>query len=163
MTTRQKQSPGYFKAIAHEVFIQSPAARGRPDNGPADKNAGQPIVQPPEDPVRHAAAAKLLRLIELTNEKWAAIAPTYAPRLWILIDLYVQEQRGKQVSVTNACLAAGVPCTSALRAIDHLMDEDMLRRYPDRNDARRKFLSLTDRSRAMISAYIDQFIATLGI
>ena len=72
-----------------------------------------------------------------------------------MADLYINEHRCRPVAVGDACLAARVPCTSALRAIDRLIAGGMLVRYGDPRDSRRKLLALTDRSRRLMARFSD--------
>lgn len=76
----------------------------------------------------------------------------------LLLDLYVHRRRGKRISVTSACTAAGVPPTTALRWIGDLVDRGFIEREDDKADRRRALLSLTDAgerdvTRALVKAF----------
>jgi DNA-binding MarR family transcriptional regulator len=64
----------------------------------------------------------------------------------ILLDLLVQQARGRQISVTSACLGSGVPCTTALRWIAALESQGLVTRVAARHDKRVVFLELTQRA-----------------
>lgn len=60
----------------------------------------------------------------------------------ILFDLYVMEAVGRRVSKTSACIASGVPSTTALRYIDTLIAQDLISSELDTDDGRRSLLRL---------------------
>lgn len=60
----------------------------------------------------------------------------------ILFDLYVMEALGRRVSKSSACIASGVPPTTALRYIDSLIAQDLISSESDAEDARRSLLRL---------------------
>lgn len=61
----------------------------------------------------------------------------------ILVDLFECEHFGRQVSITDACIAADVPSTTAIRHIAQLVEAQLVQRIPDPADHRRCFLRLT--------------------
>lgn len=77
--------------------------------------------------------------------------PIFRDPAWdILIDLYVMANKGKQVSISSACIAANVPATTALRWITLLEREGLIIRYADDADQRRIFVALTSRGTELI-------------
>jgi DNA-binding MarR family transcriptional regulator len=79
----------------------------------------------------------------------------------ILLDLYVAAGRGQAVSVSNACLAADAPASTALRWIHHLQTEGLVERLADETDARRHYVRLTDTGLARMNAYFAECRAEL--
>ena len=73
----------------------------------------------------------------------------------ILLDLYAAACKGKPVSVSNACLAADAPPSTALRWLHHLAVEGLVERVPDASDARRHFVRLTEPGLAQMTAYFS--------
>jgi DNA-binding MarR family transcriptional regulator len=71
----------------------------------------------------------------------------------ILLDLFVAGERGKRVAVTSACIGSGVPSTTALRWLNVLELRGMVEREDDNHDARRSFVRLTAKARAMMLDY----------
>jgi len=71
----------------------------------------------------------------------------------ILLDLFVAGERGKRVAVTSACIGSGVPSTTALRWLNVLELRGMVEREDDNHDARRSFVRLTPKARAMMLDY----------
>lgn len=74
----------------------------------------------------------------------------------LLLDLYVAACRGHAVSVSNACLAADAPASTALRWLQHLQVEGLVERLPDKTDARRHYVRLTEAGVARMSAYFTE-------
>jgi len=79
----------------------------------------------------------------------------------LLLDLYAAAARGLPVSVSNACLAADVPASTALRWLHHLADEGLVERLADESDARRHYVRLTEAGYARMSAYFAECRADL--
>ena len=81
----------------------------------------------------------------------------------ILIDLFESEQMGRDVSITDACIAADVPSTTAIRNIGQLVAAGLVHRRPDPKDSRRCFLRLTHEGastiRTMLSSMLDAEVA----
>jgi len=73
----------------------------------------------------------------------------------ILLDLFAAGEEGRAISVTSACVAAGVPSTTALRWIDLLKHKGMILARPDERDGRRILLSLSRQSRDAMAAYLQ--------
>ena len=67
----------------------------------------------------------------------------FADPAWdLLLDLFVSELEGEQVAVSSACIATGVPTTTALRCINRLVKAGLLIRTIDPDDARRSIVTL---------------------
>ena len=75
----------------------------------------------------------------------------------ILLDLYVAAGREQAVSVSNACLAADAPASTALRWLQHLQAEGLVERLADETDARRHYVRLTEDGMARMSAYFADY------
>ncbi|MDP4574117.1 winged helix DNA-binding protein [Qipengyuania sp. G39] len=70
----------------------------------------------------------------------------------ILLDLFVMGARGKPVSISSACIASGLPPTTALRYIEALVALDLVFREDDPKDARRLHLNLSDKGKLDLRA-----------
>ena len=79
----------------------------------------------------------------------------------ILLDLYVAAGRGQAVSVSNACLAADAPASTALRWLHHLQTEGLVERLADETDARRHYVRLTGAGLARMNEYFAECRAEL--
>lgn len=78
----------------------------------------------------------------------------------IILDLFIQGERGRAVSISSACLAADVPTTTALRCIRALMTKGLLYRTVDVTDGRRSHIKLTAEGRQAMLLFLDR--ALLG-
>ncbi|MCA1662150.1 MAG: winged helix DNA-binding protein [Novosphingobium sp.] len=76
------------------------------------------------------------------------------PAWAILLDLFIQQQVGKRVSVTAACIGSGVPTSSALRRLSLLVDEGLVEREGDPKDGRRSWLRLTPKATESMVEYL---------
>jgi hypothetical protein len=69
---------------------------------------------------------------------------TFREPAWdIIIDLFLARLLGKNISVSSACIASGVPDTTALQYLRRLEANDMIFRQDDPADHRRVWLNLT--------------------
>ena len=80
----------------------------------------------------------------------------------ILLELFVAAEQGRNVTIKSACVAAGVPQSTALRHIAHLVDVRLARRTQHPSDARSAYLRLTDRGRAKMVVFISLSAADPG-
>ncbi|HEX9933248.1 MAG TPA: hypothetical protein VGB08_10440 [Allosphingosinicella sp.] len=72
----------------------------------------------------------------------------------ILVELFIAAEEGRNVTIKSACVAAGVPQSTALRHIAHLNEVRLTARAQHPSDARSAYLKLTDRGRAKMVSYI---------
>lgn len=78
----------------------------------------------------------------------------FSDPVWdILLDLTAARAEHKRVSVTSACIASGVPVTTALRWIKFMVEAGLIERSGDDLDKRRTFVSLTDQAADLVSRY----------
>lgn len=73
----------------------------------------------------------------------------------ILLDLAAAQIEGKRIAVTSACIASGVPPTTALRWIAVLEDDGMILKENDFSDKRRTFLRISDHGMTLINSYYN--------
>lgn len=71
----------------------------------------------------------------------------------ILLELYAAKLGQYKVSVSNLCVAAAVPPTTALRWINLLEGEGLIDRKDDPIDGRRKFVMLSEKAVQAMNAY----------
>lgn len=64
----------------------------------------------------------------------------------ILLDGLIHRILGKRITVTSACIASGVPPTTALRWINQLVKNGLLIRTESEADRRRAYVSLSDKT-----------------
>lgn len=122
--------------------------------GKLRERLGRP-AQGSADPAMVAA-----RLLKVRRERAALFGDTVAALLGepvydILLDLYVAHAAGRRISVTSACIASGVPPTTALRTIERLVASGAVRRYPDEEDRRRSLLALSEGMAGLIEQHLS--------
>jgi DNA-binding MarR family transcriptional regulator len=79
----------------------------------------------------------------------------------MLLDLMTARIEGKPVPISNLCLAAEVPTTTALRWINDLCRRGLIVRTADRHDRRRVLVALTPETERRMRAYLDAVAAVL--
>jgi len=74
----------------------------------------------------------------------------------MLLDLFIHHARRKRVRVTSACLASGVPSTTALRWLTVLEQEGLVQRVPGVQDRRVHFVELTKAGYLAVARWLSQ-------
>lgn len=77
----------------------------------------------------------------------------------ILLDLCIAEMEQRRVSVTSACIASGVPVTTALRWVALLEQDGLLERSADPTDKRRAFVRISKPGFAKMFAHFKRIAA----
>jgi DNA-binding MarR family transcriptional regulator len=72
----------------------------------------------------------------------------------ILLDLFIGHERGAEMCVSDACIGACVPPSTAIRWLAILEDRGLIERDADPFDARRRCVRLTRRARELLTAYL---------
>jgi len=81
-------------------------------------------------------------------------ADFFAEPAWdMILDLFIQMHRKRQISVTSACIASRVPPTTALRWINVLVSRGLVERVSDPTDARRALLQLAQPTLLKLNEY----------
>jgi len=121
----------------------------------------QPI-SPSNDGDAEVSEAELVQLARRISH-WrrrrdTMLAPIiFADPEWdILLDLYAQSGFGRRISMSSLCIAAAVPATTALRCINAMVDQGVLAKSRDANDARRVLVELTDETKAKMRSWLLQ-------
>lgn len=71
----------------------------------------------------------------------------------MMLDLYLTERRGREVTVSSLCIAARAPFTTALRWIAKLEKAGLICRLPIPTDRRSWQMLLTDKGRAAMEGW----------
>jgi hypothetical protein len=86
-------------------------------------------------------------------------AELFADPAWdLLLDLFASRIEGHLVSISDACIAAGVPTTTALRWIGKLESAHLVRRRPDTMDCRRTNIELTPDAIQAVGTWLAAFL-----
>jgi DNA-binding MarR family transcriptional regulator len=91
-------------------------------------------------------------MIAARGSRAAAFGPDlFADPAWdMMLELLLARIERRPVSVSKLCLASGVPQTTALRWISHLVARGLLERSADPGDGRRILVDLTDAAAARL-------------
>ena len=89
------------------------------------------------------------------RKKYFSAALFSDPAWDILLDLFEAEAEGRRVAISTAGLTANVPLTTAIRWINALQQEGLIRRENDPLDRRRSFLSLTELGSRSMREYFE--------
>lgn len=81
----------------------------------------------------------------------------FADPAWdILLELYALKCEQHRTSVSKLCIAAAVPATTALRWIDKLHSDGLLIRSADPLDARRIWVSISQKGFEAMKSYLER-------
>ena len=112
----------------------------------ADTSA-EPKIEDQDPAAAYKAAKKLLATRRRRDRVLGG--DLFSDPVWnILLDLFISEFEQKKVAVGDACIAADVPVTSALRCCRLLEIRGFIRRERDPLDGRRMLVRLSDTTRA---------------
>ncbi len=75
---------------------------------------------------------------------------------WVmLVELLHAEQQKRPYHVSALCAASGAPTSTALRRLSELVDQGLVQRVADGADARRSWVSLTEKGQNVLRACMD--------
>lgn len=118
----------------------------------ADQLTGAPVEPVANQPVTERYIRGLISL-RRKRDRFFPDALFADPAWDILLELYAAALAQFRVSVSNLCVGAAVPATTALRWIKQLEDDGMIDRRADPTDGRRNFLMLSEKGLAAMNAY----------
>ena len=85
-------------------------------------------------------------------------ANLFADPAWdLLLYLFLALDDSRGVTVTEACYAAAVPISRALRCVGHLVDRKLILRVANPKDRRAAHLYLTNAGSEKMTAFLRQF------
>jgi DNA-binding MarR family transcriptional regulator len=114
----------------------------------AEDRANTPI-----SPLKRAQALYDMR--RAREPFFGANADLFGEPAWdILLDLYIAHERGVETFVSDACIGACVPPSTAIRWLAILEERGLIERDADPFDARRRSVRLTRRAREVLTAYL---------
>ena len=117
-----------------------------------DQMSGAPVVRGMDQQVSEKDVRALIKMRR--NRDCFFGADIFADPAWdILLELYASALAQLRMSVTNLCVAAAVPPTTALRWINQLEDRGLIVRRADPIDGRRQFLMLSKEGLEAMNAY----------
>lgn len=76
----------------------------------------------------------------------------------MVLDLYQAKVRGRQISVTSACIGGACPATTGLRWLQVLESRCLVLRKPDCADRRRTVVELTDGGQVLVEKALSEHL-----
>lgn len=96
------------------------------------------------------------QLYALRRRRDAMMPDMFGEPAWdMLLDLFVSTADGRQMPITNMCIASCAPLSTALRWIDKLIDSGFVAKRPDALDGRRSLIDLTESGTCMVEALLQ--------
>jgi DNA-binding MarR family transcriptional regulator len=102
-----------------------------------------------------------IRLAEAILEDRRRRAELFNPAMFgepaweLLLTLFVMDRDGPRLTIGRLAQAAGAKLTTALRWLDYLEDQKLIRREEHPGDARTSFVQLTDKARQALRLYLS--------
>lgn len=121
------------------------------DLGEPDRHASFPRRYRPPKPGRLIATASILERARVAYDISARRRSTLGPGLFadpawnILLDLFLSDECGRDLSVTAVCIGSRSSAATALRYITLLVERGLIVRIADEHDGRRTYVRLTAR------------------
>lgn len=120
----------------------------------ADELSISPSASTPKQPVNDRYIRQVLQWRRRRDQFFGD--HLFADPAWdILLELYAASLAQYRVSVSNLCVGAAVPATTALRWIKQLEDDGLIARTPDPMDGRRHFLMLSNKGLGAMNSYFS--------
>lgn len=92
-----------------------------------------------------------------SRRSWLRPQNLFRDTAWdILIELFIQEREGNQLSMFGLCATADIPLSSAMRLTQKLCDAGILCRERDPKDGRRSFVTIAPRISSRMQAYFSE-------
>jgi DNA-binding MarR family transcriptional regulator len=86
----------------------------------------------------------------------------FADPVWdVLLDLYASTLEGRRVCISDACIAASVPSTTALRWLGKMEECKLIVRHQDATDGRRAYVELSASASAAMEHWLGRYFAEL--
>ncbi len=106
--------------------------------------------------VQRLHKARILYGARRRRDEASPIKGLFGEPAWdILLDLLIAREMRTPLQVSSVCAGAGIPSTTILRWIARLENEGLIVREADREDARRRYVSLTQQGLSVTSALLE--------
>lgn len=146
-----------LEALSEEAaHLASARAKDRSGAGGAGDGAGERPSYSPEEVLKLLIEMRRIRFRQFDT------ALSANPGWDMLLDLMSARLAGRQVPVSGACVAAGIPATTALRLVNGLVKAGFVRRRPDPKDGRRVLVDLTEEGRRRIEGFLRAVARLIG-
>lgn len=123
-----------------------------------DKESEEPSATP-------AQQIRLLRQVYNLRRLRSRLLPSklFAEPSWdMLIDLYIADLQGRQISTSSACIASSTTASTGLRHLAMMQSLGLVERRCDPRDGRRIFVSLTPSARTAMHRWVHAALVDLS-
>lgn len=103
-------------------------------------------------------AAKIYEARRRVDKIFGMSGFAVSPGWDMLLDLYQAKLRGRQISVTSACIGGACPATTGLRWLQVLEGRSLVLRKPDCADRRRTVVELTDGGQVLVEKALSEHL-----
>jgi DNA-binding MarR family transcriptional regulator len=140
-----------------------------------------PLAPPPDPPIRlvgairpddHAPSSQLdgvvtrtlASILKARRSRDELLPGLFADPAWdILLFLLLSRREGQLATVSDACVAAAVPTSTALRVVTSLERRGLIARWADTKDRRRSYLKLSDQVEATLLEWLHATMAKMSV
>jgi predicted transcriptional regulator len=137
-----------LKALSEEAAHLASALTTEPPAAAGGQGRRRARAHSPEEVLKLLIEIRRVRFRQFDNGLSAN------PGWDMLLDLMSALVAGRDVPVSSACVAAGVPATTALRMVNALVDAGFIKRRPDPRDGRRVLVDLTEDGRRRMEIFL---------
>lgn len=146
-----------FHPLAEELMAIAERLRHAAEHHPDVAVPDQPAAARPARPGHsHLVLARKIYALRRKRAAFFGNPDLFGEPAWdILLDLYIAQGEGKQVSVSSACIGSAAPATTGLRWLSVLADQGLVVRENDPEDHRRVLVRLTGAGLAAMDRFFE--------
>ncbi|GGB25861.1 hypothetical protein GCM10011380_14320 [Sphingomonas metalli] len=149
---RERRIRAQIGRVAGAIVGGAERDRGRGGGGVGDRHVSFGFAPALESPVDAQTVRQAIRSRRMRDSFFGD--GLFEDPAWdILLDLYAAHLERQRVSVSSLCIAAAVAPTTALRWIARMTEAGLLDRWPDPDDGRRAFITLSRRALEGMEGY----------
>jgi hypothetical protein len=151
-----QEAASLYHPVADELMAIAMRLRDAAESGHAVPSAAS--ARPPRSAGNHLTLARKAYSLRRKRASLFGNPDLFGEPAWdILLDLFIAQCEGKQVSVSSACIGSASPPTTGLRWLGVLADEGLIVRENDPADHRRVLVRLTPAGTAAMERFFDEF------
>lgn len=127
-------------------------------NKPAHYMLRSPTKGQVDDPdERILQNARIVARRRLLRRQLLGAPDLFGEPAWdMLLDLFIQQCKGRLLPMSSLCLSADIPNSSAMKLIQRLCDAGLLERSPDPGDGRRSLIKISPDTEHRLRAYFAE-------
>jgi hypothetical protein len=154
----KNQSPIVETLVAHRADVErahspEPRTKSPPARLRIVEGSGAP-----REPLHIELGAVARHYLRERRRREARLpADLFADPVWdTMLDLFASKAEGRRVTVSDACIAASVPATTALRWFAKMEENGLIVRRQDPHDARRAHVELTEGAAHEVASWLKR-------